>query len=210
MKIFCLLAALLIVGCSSAEKRNKWTDKSMTLMLDPETFTAADYVAVQTALIQEGSFTIVDRASAFNAVKKEQERTHRKEIDRFNDFSKYAQWGKLHSVGSVVIGHSQCFRTKKFFSTESIVNRCKLHLALVDSNTGEVIAAVDDEQDSSSAVDAGSFNQPKNWKDVVAKLINSYPKDYKPNYYSDGLERYRNESAVEAQKQREAASQNVK
>lgn len=204
---YLLLAALFFSGCSSPEKRTKWTDKSMTLMLDPETFAAADYVAVQTALIKDGSFTIVDRASAFNAVKKEQERTHRKEIDRFSDFSKYAQWGKLHSVGSVVVGHSQCFRTKKFFSMEPVVNRCKLHLALIDSNTGEVIAAVDDEQDSSAAIEAGSFNQPRNWNGVVGKLIDAYPKDYKPNYYSEGLERYRQESAVEAQKQREAASE---
>lgn len=211
MKKFASLTVLIaigfLLGCSTSEKRTKWTDKNMRLMIDPDSIGAGDYVSVQTAFVKQGSFTIVDRSSGFKAIKSEQERTHRNEEDRYAAKERWSQWGKLYGVGAIVVGHSQCYRAKPWFSQYSTVNRCKQFLSLVDSNTGEVIVAVDGEIDSPATVDGGSFSTPPDWTETVEKLIEIYPKDFKPQYYSDKLENYRAVSEEEAKRQREATAE---
>lgn len=206
--------ALLIViavgsalGCSTTEKRTKWTDKTMRIMIDPDSVASTDYVSIQTALIKNGAFTVVDRNRAFKAIKSEQERTMRTEEDRYADKEKWSHWGKLYGVGAIIVGHSQCYKAKPFFSRYETVDRCKQFLSIVDSNTGEVIAVSEGESDAPAFVESGSFKKPLDWTEPVEKLVEAYPKDFKPRYYSEGLERYREESAVEAQKQRDAASE---
>lgn len=197
----------LSIGCASTEKRTKWTDKSMRVLIDPDSLSSDDYVAVQTALFKEGSFTVVDRSKGFKAIKTEQERTHRTEQDRYADKDKWAHWGKLFGVGAIVVGHSQCYRAKAFLSMHPVVNRCKQFLSLVDSNTGEVIVAVDAESDKPGGVDSGSFNAPSDWTEAVQRLVDAYPRDFKPQYYSEKLEHYRDVSEEEAKRQREISSE---
>ena len=204
------LIFLAFVGCSSVEKRTKWTDKGKRVLIDPASLSSGDYVAVQTALVKDGAFTVVDRGQAYKAIKGEQERTLRKEEDRFADKEKWSQWGKLYGVGSIVVGHTQCYRAKPFFSRYTTVNRCKQFLSLVDSNTGEVIVAVEGEDEKPMSVEAGSFNEPADWAETVSKLVEAYPKDYKPQYYSEKLENYRDVSAEEAKRQREISSEGNK
>lgn len=198
---------LFILGCSSTKERTKWSDKNLRLMLDPASLSAEDYVAVQTALFKSDKFTVVDRSKGFNAIKNEQNRTHRTEEDRYADKEKWSHWGKLYGVGGIVVGHSQCFRAKPFFSLTPYVQRCKQFLSIVDSNTGEVIAAVEGQNDKSAAIEAGSFNEPSDWTETVEKLVDAYPKDYKPKYYSEGLQKYRDLSEEEAKRQREVSSE---
>lgn len=182
----------------------------MRVLIDPDSLSADDYVAVQTALVKEGSFTVVDRSKGFKAIKVEQERTHRVEEDRYSDKEKWSHWGRLYGVGAIVVGHTQCYRTKPWFSQYSVVNRCKQYLSLMDSNTGEVIVAVDGEGDKPGSVDGGSYNLPADWTDTVVKLVDTYPKEYKPQYYSEKLENYRDVSAEEARRQRKISSEKQK
>lgn len=198
-----LIILLAISGCASKEPRTKWTDKNMRMLIDPDSLQANDYVAIQTALVKDGTFTIVDRSKAFSAIKKEQERTLRTEEDRYADKEKWSHWGKLFGVGAIITGHSQCYRAIPWFSQYTSVIRCKQFLSIVDSNTGEVIVAVDGEADSPGTADGGSFNEPANWTETVSKLIDAYPKEYKPTYYSEKLENYRDISEEEAKRQKE-------
>lgn len=206
-KILFFALTLMVAGCSTAEKRTKWTDKGMRVLLDPDSISSTDYVAIQTSLIKNGAFTVVDRKTAFHAIKSEQERTMRTEEDRYADKEKWSHWGKLYGVGAIIVGHKQCYKAKPFFSQYQVVDRCKQFLSIVDSNTGEVLAVSEGEADAPAYVEYGSFQKPLDWADPVDKLVEAYPKDFKPHYYSDGLERYREESAVEAQKQRDAATE---
>ena len=204
---FFVSSLLILSGCSTSEKRTKWTDKNMRVLIDADSLSSSDYVAVQTALIKNGTFTVVDRSAAFKAIKSEQERTIRTEQDRYADKEKWSQWGKLYGVGAIVVGHKQCYKAKPVFSRYEVVDRCKQFLSIVDSNTGEVLAVSEAESDAPAYVEYGSFQKPLDWTEPVEQLVDAYPRDFRPHYYSEGLERYREESAMEAQKQRDAASE---
>lgn len=211
MKCVVLIAACAwLGGCGSAEKRTKWTDKNMRIMIDPDSLEPSDYVSVQAALMREGNFTVVDRAQGYRAVKTEQERSLRREGDRYADKEKWAHWGKLYGVGAIAVGHSQCWRHKPLFSLSPFVIRCKEFLSLVDANTGEVITAVDGQDDKSGAVESSVAAAASDWTDVVKKLVDAYPKDFKPQYYSEGVEHYRDLSEEEAKRQREISSESGK
>lgn len=196
-----------MIGCSSPPIRSKWADKNMRVMIDPDSVSVQDYVAIQTALVKEDRFMVVDRAQGLRAIKTEQERLHRREIDRYADNEKWAIWGRLLGVGAVVVGHSQCTRVKPFFNLSSspYVNRCKQYLSLVDANTGQVIVAIDGISEQPAPANnfgAESFIEPSSWEKVVAEFVDAYPKEYKPQYYSDGLLKYRDEAEEEAKRQK--------
>jgi hypothetical protein len=203
MKTLLLIILILNFSCSSNEKRTKFSDKNMRIAIDSAGIKASDYVGIQTAIVKEDAFAVIDRGQGFSAIKTEQERLHRNQSDRFLDKEKWAQWGKMLGVGAVVVGHSQCYRAKKFFSIDMYVNRCKQYINLVDANTGSVIVAVENEDDQSIEVDAGSFQKPQDWSVIVRKLVDAYPKDYKPVQYSDGLMNYQDVSQEEAIRQKE-------
>lgn len=205
MKNLLMIAFLTcLASCSSSvEKRTKFSDKNMRVAIDSSTISANDYIGIQTAIVRENAFAVIDRGQGFSAIKVEQERLHRKESDRFIDKDKWAHWGKMLGVGAVVVGHSQCYRAKKFFSVDMYVNRCKQYLNLVDANTGAVIVAVENEDDQSIAVDAGSFQKPQDWDTVVKRLVDAYPRDYRPVQYSEGLMNYQDLSQDEALRQKE-------
>lgn len=197
---------VILVGCSSNPVRSQWTDKNMRIMIDPDSLNSSDYVDIQNALVQENKFMVVDRSNGFKAIKAEQERLHRNESDRYSDRQKWAHWGKMYGVGAIVVGHSQCFKKKKLFSFYSTVDACKQYLSLIDANTGEVIVAVDGLSETPAEGNNfgyESFKQPQSWQNVVSKFVDAYPKNYKAQYYSEGLLRYQEISKEEAQRQKD-------
>ena len=203
----------LIASCSSKPIRTKWADKNMRVALDADSVSTDDYVSIQTALVKEGRFMVIDRNIGYKAIKVEQERLHRKEEDRYSDKEKWAQWGKLYGVGAIVVAHSQCYRTTKFFSSSLYTNVCKQFLSLVDANTGEVISAVDNLADSPASGNnfgSESFKVATDWTEAVEKFVDAYPKDYKPQYYSEGIKNYQNVSEEEARRQRELVNEKIK
>lgn len=206
-----IVVSAIAAGCASPNPiRSKWSDKNLRVAIDSDSISANDYVAIQTALVKEGRFMVVDRGTGFKAVKTEQERLHRNESDRYSDKEKWAIFGRLYGVGSIITANTQCFRTRTLFSLTAYVNRCKQFLSLVDSNTGEVVVAVDSEVDSPAPANnygSESFSAGADWTEVVQKLVDAYPKDYKPQYYSEGLVKYQEESKEEARRQKETVNE---
>lgn len=213
MKYLMILALFTITACSSNPIRTKWADKNMRVAIDSDSISTDDYVSIQTALVKEGRFMVIDRNLGYKAIKTEQERLHRKEEDRYSDKEKWAMWGKMYGVGAIVVAHSQCYRTQKFFTLSLYTTTCKQYISLVDSNTGEIIAAVDHEEDSPASGNnygSESFKTPVSWQTAVEKFVDAYPKDYKPQYYSEGIVNYQKEAEAEAKKQREISSEQKK
>ena len=193
-----VLAVLSLGAC--ATPRTQFTDKSMQVLIDPESVSADHYVAIQRALFDSGRFFVVDRAKGFKAVKVEQEREHQTEGGRFIDREKLAHWGKLYGVGGIVVGHAECSKQQGMIFGGGY-DRCRQYLSIVDSNTGEVIVAVEGQADSS---DDGLV---PSWDGTVKKLVSKYPTHFKPNQTSTRLEEYKALSAEEAQRAREIAGE---
>lgn len=191
-----IVLANLTTGCSSLP-RNKWTDKTMRVMIDPEGVSAKHYVRIQQALVASGKWVVVDRGMGYNAIKKEQERQHREQSDRFLDSEKYAHWGKLYGVGGVVVAHSACIVRDGLFKKN--FPHCQQYLAVVDANTGEVIASAQGDNEGSSY----DYDLAPSWDDVVADLNDAYPENYEPNKTHQVLRDYKELSQEEATRQRE-------
>ncbi len=191
----CFLGFICLMGCASTP-RTKWTDKTMRVMIDPDSIPAEHHVMIQQALVDSGKWFVVDRSKGFKAIKTEQERLHREESDRYEDREKWAHWGKLYGVGGIVVAHAQCKKEQGW-----LIGRwyqvCRQYLSIVDSNTGEVITAI---QNDAESKEADFFSR---WDEAVAKLNESYPANFKPFQTSERLEQYRELSKEEAQRQLE-------
>jgi hypothetical protein len=200
-----VFSTLLVVGfvssCSTSTPRTKWTDKNMRVMIDPDSIDEENYVQIQQALVSAGNFTIVDRARGMNAMKKEQERTQRVEADRFADKEKWSHWGKMYGVGSIVVGHLQCRKENVLFNRTKMYLDCHQFLSMIDSNTGEVIVAVEGQNEGPASYDL-SYIQP-DWNKVTEKLMDAYPKEYRANTYSKEVITYQEISSEHAQRQKE-------
>lgn len=196
-----LSVSTIFASCASAP-RTKWTDKTMRVMIDPDSISADHHVAIQKALVESGKWFVVDRAKGYQALKAEQERLHRDEEDRYADREKYAHWGKMYGVGGIVVAAAQCKKKQGFFfGGWSLV--CKQYLSIVDANTGEVIAAIEEENSSDSVEIVPT------WDDAVAKLNSAYPDAYKAMQTSERIENYKELSAEEAQRARERKPANL-
>ncbi len=205
MKTILSLALLLILSaCASEEVRTKWSDKGMRVMLDPESVDEANYIRVTTATVQIDKWSVVDRRNAFNAIKKEQEREHREENDRFENKQKYAQWAKLYGIGSVIVPFADCYITTNRYS-QTQTKHCRETLTLADANTAEIIAAVESEQTCSPS-------ETPDWTEAVEKLANAYPEKFAEFKKSRRLQAYEEESerlAIIEQKKNEIDSGRV-
>ncbi|MGZ3724553.1 MAG: hypothetical protein ACXWQQ_02095 [Pseudobdellovibrio sp.] len=214
--LFAGLAALSMIGCSSEIKRTRDSDKTLRVMLDPESIDSKNHVILQNDLISTGKFYVIDRAQAFKAVQKEQERLHKDQSDRFEDKQKYAHWGKLYGVGGIIIAHVQCTDNP---STENILygvahlatlgvfhNRriCAQFIELVDSNTGEIVSSIRNDFKTDNE------NYEMSWTTAVDKLVEAYPKYFEQISKNKILEDYEKDSALEAQKQRQLSSEKEK
>lgn len=194
------LIIMSFTRCSSVP-RDKWTDKGMRVMIDPDSIDEENYVQIQRSLVQQGKFTVVDRSRGIKAIKKEQESTHRKEEDRYEDKEKWSHWGKLYGVGSIIVAHVQCRKEHAAFNRKRIYLECRQLLSMVDSNTGEVFVAVEGKNDGPSTYDL-SYIVP-DWNDTVEKMVDSYPADFRPENYAKTVTDYQDVSAERAQRQRE-------
>lgn len=200
MKYVLLISiAIGLVGC--ATPRTKWTDKTMRVMIDPDSIEADHHVMIQRSLVDSGKWFVVDRSKGFKAIKSEQERLHRTESDRYSDEQKWAHWGKLFGVGGIVVASAQCKKEQGW-----LIGRwyqvCRQYLSIVDSNTGEVITAIEHKAES----DEADF-YPK-WDEAVDKLNASYPSHYVPSKTSKQIEDYKALSQEEAQRQKERRPSN--
>lgn len=199
-KLTKLTLTLVCLGMASgcATPRTKWTDKTMRVMIDPDGIDANHYVKIQQALVASGKWVVVDRGQGFQAMQKEQEREHRFQSDRFLDREKFSQWGKMYGVGGIVVAHAQC-QVKDGWFLKKNYPHCQQYLAIVDSNSGEVITAVQGESDGGSY----DYELAPSWEDVVAKLNNEFPAHFEPNRDEKPLRDYKDLSQEEAVRQKE-------
>ena len=205
-KFVVLFVAVVGVGCSSKDiARTRFTDKNMRVMIDPDSLSESDYVRVQKALVENGAFAVIDRGAGMRAIKKEQERLHRDEPDRFSDREKWAHWGRLYGVGAIVVGHIQCFNQQSFWNPQNVVRKCDQFLSLMDANTGEVITAVDGKAEAPAVVEGGIPASPS-WDEVVNNLVAHYPKNFEFKPYSKSIVEYQDLSEEHARRQREPSS----
>jgi len=189
---------LFLASCSHVEKRNKWSDKGMRIMIDPESVSERNYIRVTTAIVQSDKWTVVDRRNAYHAIKAEQEREHRQDNDRFDNKEKWAWWGKLYGIGSVVVPFSDCHFTRNVWTMRT-TKRCRLSLTLADANTAEIITSVETEEECSE------YETPS-WVAAVERLGEAYPSAFESFKESQRLHDYRKRSeelAIKEQKKNE-------
>jgi hypothetical protein len=203
MKNLILILGLLgLVGCATAPTpKTKWTDKNMRVMIDPDSIDESHYVQIQTALVRTGKFTVVDRGAAMRAAKKEQERLHQTEGDRFEDREKWAHWGKMFGVGSIIVAHVQCVKEGHWFDPKRSKLFCKQNLSMVDANTGEVLLAVSGENDGPSSADT-NYMVP-DWKEVTTQMVEEYPKFFVAQDYAGPAAQYQKVSEEHGKRQKE-------
>lgn len=183
MRMFILFTLLMFNACASVP-RNKFTDKNFRVMIDPDSIDAKNYVRIQTALIKSKKFVVIDRASGFKAMKKEQDRLHKTNPTRFRNREKWAHWGEMYGVGGIVVAHIQCTIGKSLFGGN--LNNCLHFLSIVDANTGVVIAAVEE-----SSYSKLSYTMAPSWEDTVEELLEEYPTHFEPNRDHENLIYYR-------------------
>jgi len=203
-KVIIILPIFTIFACSSMP-RTKWSDKNMRIYVDPDSIDAENYVRIQQALVQSHRFVVIDRATAFEAIKKEQERLHRTQADRFEDRQKYSMWGKLLGVGSVVVGHVQCENKASWWNSTNNHLVCQQFLSMVDANTGEVFLAVEGE--NSGPVISSLPHMVPDWKDTVEKLLEEYPKEFEQRSASKTLLDYEEVAKENAIRQKEIVNE---
>jgi len=188
-----LVITLAVLASCASKPRTKFSDKSMRILIDADSVEPSDYIKIQTALVKTGAFAVIDRAKGFSAIKREQERAHRDQIDRFSDRDKYAHWGRLYSVGAVVVGHAQCHMKQSGWSGQ--VTYCQQFLNVIDSNTGEVIVAVEGGNDA-------ELGTRPDWDEITDKLVQNYPKYFVSNPKTKELNEYQDESEERAIRQK--------
>lgn len=204
MRYVILALMVLATGCSST--RTKWNDPQMRTMIDSDSISSDHYVRIAQALVETGKFSVVDRASGLRAIKKEQNVVHRLQPERYMDKEKWAHWGKLYSVGSIIVPHVQCRTESSFWNREKAERVCQQSLMVVHANTGEIMLMVDGKNSAPLSYDL-TWIAP-DWNDVVEKLADKYPADWEKRYPEEKLRLYQGVSEEEAKKQkREIASE---
>ena len=204
--------AISLVACSSAP-RTKWTDPVMRVMVDGDGLEAKDYVRIVKALKSSGKFVVVDRRDGLRAIQTEQKMIHQDRADQFADHEKYSIWGRLYGVGGIVIGHVQCSVRHTLFGNE--YPHCLQYLAVISANSGEVITAVEGENDEAEQY-YGDIKIASDWQATTEKLEGEFPKEFTPEMYSQGMKDFRAEAKEEALRRKEinarelAAKQEVK
>lgn len=201
MKYAILFLLVITTGCSST--RTKWNDPQMRTMIDSDSISADHYVRIAHALVATGKFSVVDRASGLRAIKKEQNVVHRLQPERYMDKEKWSHWGKLYSVGSIVVPHVQCRTQTSFWHRDRAERVCQQSLMVVHANTGEIMLMVDGKNSAPVSYDL-TWIAP-DWDDVVEKLAEQYPADWEKRYNEEKLRLYQEISAEEARRQKNEA-----
>lgn len=195
LSLFIVLLNVVFASCSNHEVRSKFSDKSLRVMLYPRGISEDHYSKIQSALVQTDAFTVVDRGIGLQALKEEQQATHRTESDRYDDQQKFSHWGKLYGVGSVIVAHVKCNNRPNPWRQSELRNYCDLVLNIIDSNTGVIVTSIDAKDDS-------PFGLVPDWKDAAWKLVDEYPKYFTPEKITERLELYKKESEKHAIEQK--------
>jgi curli biogenesis system outer membrane secretion channel CsgG len=193
-----LLLLILITASSCAVKRTRDSDKGLRVAVDSTGINQEDHAGLQNALVQSGKFYVIDRLRAFKSIKNEQDRLHRTEADRYAPAQKYAHYGKLYGVGSVVVATAKCSGAESskniiyfaaHLSTLGMFDRivCEQILEIVDTNTAEVIASVRVETKKQA-------NELMDWSDVVEELVEAYPTHFESDKKHKKLIEYEQET----------------
>ena len=195
------ITAVFLFACSTSIPRTRLSDKSLRIMVDPDSISAEHYVRIQSALVKSGKFFVVDRSQGFQAVKKELERTHRSEADKYSDRDKYSIYGRLFGVGSVVVAHADCQRKQSWWNQNNWKLECTQFIQLIDSNTAQVIVAVEDKNSSDLSLDMSGV--VPSWDGAIEKLVAAYPENYTPAYYTKELQDYQDLAQEAALREKE-------
>lgn len=187
----------IVTGCSSARVRNRWTDPEHRVMILADHVPEETYVSIQTSLIDTNRFFVVDRARGFKAIKAEQDMIHKRDGERFDDPEKYSWFGKMYSVGAVIVPSEHCMPVRGVFNPVKRID-CRQYLAAIDTSTGQVIAAVQNLAEGES-----NLERP-NWDDTVQKLVDHFPKNWESNTYDRKMTEYRMATAENARRAKES------
>lgn len=196
MKLLTVLLVVLLNACAS-EQRTKYSDHAMRVFLDPDTIDEANYSLVQTALVNSGKFTVVDRGAAINAAIKEQDRLHKDQKDRFDNKGKYARMSRLLGAGGVVVARANCVVSPSIFNIYDGNLYCQQFLSLVDSSTGEVMVSVSGEAEGPSSIYDNKLMP--SWNAVTEELVNKYPERFEKDHKTQRLKDYEDENEKLAQ-----------
>lgn len=143
-------------------------------MVDPANTNGMDLISVQSALVRNGAFTVIDRSDGFQSIKREQNNLHILETNRYDNREKFAHYGRMFGVGAVIVAKAQCRTVPSFWIREKMVRQCDLFLHLVDANTGEIISAAKDKEETPDG-------QYPTWDRIVSSLVDNYPRDFRPS-----------------------------
>lgn len=201
--ILALAVGAWTTSCSHV-KRSKYSDPHMRVAVWPVGIDAGNHVRIQQALVATGKFIVVDRGAGLAAIEKEQEALHETQSDRFADAEKFAHWGKLLGVGAVVVAHTQC-ADKHAWIVNSMYARCQQFVEIVNSNTGEVMASAEGQEDTAN----NEQELAPSWESTVDRLVDAYPSHYEPNRDTAELVDYKALSKEEATRQKEARAKKV-
>lgn len=186
------LLTFFTAACSHTEYRTKFSDAQMQVGIDPGTMDVEHYTALQESFLKDGRFLIIDRFKALQVLKDEQHVENRgNERERFDPGLRYAEWGKLHGLGSVVIPSWSCIKLEKTLFIFGSSSTCTLRLSIVNAATGQVVAIAND-------VISGGKGDPVSWDNAVEKLGDNYPKIFEDDKRTKRLIEYQNQLRQES------------
>jgi len=186
IKFILLFLVLFFTACSS-KPFSKWSAPELRVaIVAPDHNT---YSEIQESLVSSGKYFVVDRSSGLHAAMEEQDFN---QTDRVGAKEKYAKMGKLYGVGSVVVGNVSCMPHRHFFEAVfAPSSECKLHIFLISTSTGEVIAAAKDTVYANRDTSRKTEPTPS-WDSVVEKLNNAIPKYFTDIKYTAEMQKFRN------------------
>lgn len=187
------LLALELSGCAGKERRTKNSDAQLRIALDSYKVDGENYTAISRELLDTGKFVVVDRGRGFKAVKAEQSMENVDERDRFAPNGRYAEYGKLYGVGSVVVASGNCDYKDRLFGSNW---RCVVQLSLYHAVTGELLIAVTDHTTAKNGHEI-------DWHDVVEKLVDRYPEYFETSMKTERLLWHEQQLAIKAKEMEE-------
>lgn len=192
-----VIGVSVLSGCSSVP-RNRLTDPTYRIAVDPTGLEAKHYVRIVQALRKSNKFIVVDRGQGFDSIVKEQNLEHVQMSDRFKDTEKYALWARILGIGSVIIGHTDCIVKDGWFKHAYV--RCHQFLSAIDARTGEVLSSSEADSEGNSYDYA---ELAPSWQDATDDLVNNFPKNYEDNHEHEILRNYHEVAGEEALRMKE-------
>lgn len=163
MRIYGALFVFLLASCASSPKFN-WRDREARLMIDPSGIPSEHYTMIQDALLKSDRFVILKRPSELDAIARE-----KAQVNPDLQKSRWAEWSKKFDVGGIVSAHVQCFQKK---NAEQV---CHQYLAIVNAETGGLVAVAEGENDGPVVIGA-EYIVP-DWEEIAGQLVKEFDKN---------------------------------